>query len=241
MTHPNDISRERLALVQWTARVGAVTAEALALREGCTLASARGRLLSAGRAGLLMRRRPLTDRPALYAPTRAGLRAVGMSELDPTRISASNACHAAECAAVAVALERAYPDHRVMGERELRAEERRSGSPRASSRLRSGPGRGELLHRPDLVLWPSVGSPPAPIAVEVELTVKAPARLREICLAWARCRCVEGVLYICSPEVQAPLERAIAKASAGRRIVVVALARLECHGDGGRVCENHPN
>jgi hypothetical protein len=42
-------SRERVAIVQWTARIGAVTAEALADRLDTTVASARARLLGAER------------------------------------------------------------------------------------------------------------------------------------------------------------------------------------------------
>ena len=83
-----------------------------------------------------------------------------------------------------------------MGERELRREERERGAPLASAQLGSGPDGGPLLHRPDLVLWPNTSADPLPVAVEVELTVKAPRRLLEICRAWARCRAVAGVLYL---------------------------------------------
>jgi hypothetical protein len=62
-----------------------------------------------------------------------------------------------------------------------------------------------------------------PVAVEVELTVKAPRRLAEICRAWARCRCVAGVLYLAPPEVRRALERAIDQAQAGERIAVLGL------------------
>jgi hypothetical protein len=65
-----------------------------------------------------------------------------------------------------------------------------------------------------------------PIAIEVELTVKGPARLRSICLAWARSREVAGVIYLATPEVMAPLRRAIGGAGAGGRIVVLGLESL---------------
>jgi hypothetical protein len=220
-------SPERVAIVQWTARIGAVTAEALAEREGCTVASARARLQAAKRARLLSCARPLTDQPALYTVTRAGLSATGLRGFDPCRVSAANARHAIVCAGVAAALERAYPDHRVMGERELRREEREGGARLASASLGGGPdGGAPLLHRPDLVLWPDGPGEPLPVAVEVELTVKAPRRLLEICRAWARCRCVAGVLYLAAPEVRRPLERAIEQAQAGERIAVLALDAL---------------
>jgi hypothetical protein len=219
-------SPERAAILQWTARIGAVTAEALAHRHGISVASARARLRAAERARLVVRRRPLAGQPALYTVTRAGMRASGLQGLDPCRVSASNALHAIECARAAAALERCYPDHRVLGERELRAEERQSGAPLASARMPPGIYRGRSLHRPDLVLWPRGADAGLPVPVEVELTVKAPQRLADICRSWARCRSVAGVLYLAAPEVQAALGRAIAKADASERVVVVPLDAL---------------
>jgi hypothetical protein len=218
-------SSERLRLIRWTARIGAVTADALAEREQWTIASARARLLGAERVGLLSRHRPLIGQPALYTVTRAGLRAAGIRGLDPMSVSAANARHAIVCVSAAVALEQAYPDCWVMGERELRREERECRAPMASATLRPSSNGMALLHRPDLVLWPEIGQRP-PVAVEVELTVKAPRRLLEICRAWSRCRCVSGVLYLASAEVRRPLERALARAQAGERIVLLPLEAL---------------
>ena len=217
---------ERLTILRWVARLGAVTAEALAQHEGRTIASARAHLLAAERAGLLCRRRVLADAPVLYTVTRAGLHASGLRGLGPCRISVSNAPHAIACAGVAAALEQAYPDHQVMGERELRRDERESGTPLASAPLGSTADGAPLLHRPDLVLWPNYPQERLPIAVEVELTVKAPRRLRDICLAWARCRCVAGTLYLTTPEVLRALTRAIDSAQGSERIVVVELDAL---------------
>ncbi len=219
-------SPERLAILRWVVGLGAVTAEALAQHEGRELASARGLLLAAERAGLLYRRRPLAGRPALFAATRSGLRASGLSGFEPCRISVANAPHAIACADVAVALERAYPDHRVMGERELRRDERAAGTELASARLGSSRGDAPILHRPDLVLWPERSPQALPVAIEVELTVKAPRRLIEICRAWARSRCVAGTLYLTAPDVRLPLDRAIDRAQAGERVVPVALEAL---------------
>jgi hypothetical protein len=225
MVPNSDLTPERVAMVQWAGRLGAVTAEALAEREVCTPASARGRLQAARRAGLLSCARPLHGRPPIYTATPAGLRATGLGGLDPSRVSASNAAHAIECAAVAVRLERAYPDHSVMGERQLRGEERAHGAALASAVLGIRPDGAPLLHRPDLVLWPAetTARGSLPLAVEVELTVKAPQRLLEICRAWARCRCVAGVIYLAAPDVMGPLGRAIAKAQAGERVVLLDL------------------
>ena len=148
-------SPERVAIVGWVARMGAITAEALADRQGTSVASARSTLLAGARARLLSRRRPLVGQPALYTATRAGLRACGLRGFDPCRISASNALHSIACAKVAATLERCYPDHRVLGERELRRDERESGTALASACLGVAAAGAPLLHRPDLVLWPT--------------------------------------------------------------------------------------
>ena len=223
---------EQVAMLQWAAQMGAITAEALACRLGSTVASARTRLSLAVRDRRISSQRPLAGRPTLYTVTRAGLRAASVQGIDTCRVSASNATHLIACANVAAVLERRYPGQRVQGERELRRDERRHGAELASARLGSGVGRAPaaggapLLHRPDLVLWPSVAEAGLPVAVEVELTLKAPRRLAEICRAWARCRCVAGVLYLTTPDVEPALGRAIEKVSASERIVVVPLDSL---------------
>ncbi|HEY3864868.1 MAG TPA: hypothetical protein VGL54_02135 [Solirubrobacteraceae bacterium] len=224
-------SHERVAIVQWTARIGAVTAEALADRLDVNVPSARGRLQALLKAGWISRERPLAEQPALYTATRAGLRVAALRGLDPCRVSASNAHHLIVCAQVAAALERCYPDHAVLGERELRRDERERGVALASAHLGIAPDGGPLLHRPDLVLWPrdtedtedDGDAAGLPVAVEVELTVKAPRRLADICRAWARCRCVTGVLYLAPTEVRRALERALDKVEAGERIAVLGL------------------
>jgi hypothetical protein len=65
-----------------------------------------------------------------------------------------------------------------------------------------------------------------PVAVEVELSVKSPRRLANICRAWARCRCVAGTLYLVSPGVGQAVERAVEETGATERIVVVGLHAL---------------
>jgi hypothetical protein len=253
------LASDQLETLTWVVSLGAVTAEALALRAGVSVASARGRLTVLVRRGLLARERPLVGMPALYAARGAALRACGARGIDPCRVSPHNALHLIECAFAAAALERCYPDHRVVGERELRRDEREHGQALASAEIGLSYGGEARLHRPDIVLWPGEGevsrrvrgqemgeNPPhcfdppprsdrrAPVAVEVELTVKAPARLLEICRAWARCRVVAGVLYLAAPgPVEQALARAIAAVRAEERIVVVSLEVLRA--------QNHRN
>jgi hypothetical protein len=213
-------------MLQWLVLMGAVTAEALAHREGSTLASARAKLSHAKRDGLMLAQRPLTDRPTLYTATAAGVRASGVTGLDACRVSAGGAQHLIACAHVAATLERGYPEHSLSGERELRLREREAGRPLASAVLSRTSNRGRLLHRPDLVIWPIAGTRGLPLAVEVELTIKAPRRLAEICRAWARSRHVEGALYIAPVDVRRALERAILAARASERIAVVPLETM---------------
>ena len=100
-----------------------------------------------------------------------------------------------------------------------------------------GPGGEPLRHRPDLVLGPLAGDS-LPIAVEVELTVKAPRRLAQICRAWARCRDIAGVLYLAAPPVERALGRAIAEADAHEAVIALPLSALADEpphaGDAGR-------
>jgi hypothetical protein len=216
---------EQLDVVCWTASLGAVTAEALALRLGVTTRSAQARLGAACRRGLLTSERPLASAPALYNVTRAGLRTSGIRGIRPCRIADGSARHLIMCAEVAATLERCYPDQRLVGERELRRDERERGQPLASALLGWVGPEASRKHCPDLVLWPA-DTDGAPVAVEVELTVKSPRRLVEICRAWARCRTVAGVLYIAPENVQRALSRAIAEARASEQIVVVPLSSL---------------
>jgi hypothetical protein len=217
---------QRIELLRWTARIGVVTCASLALRRRVSVASAQAMLSAAARAKQLARHRPLADRPALYTITRLGLRAAALDGVEPCRVSAASAQHMIACAHVAAALECRYPGQLVIGERELRKREREAGAALASVVLRRVGEYGPLMHRPDLVLLPRSGPPRRPVAVEVELTIKAPRRLAEICRAWTRSRHVDGVLYFAPPAVERAVDRAIAVAQAGECVVVVPLDSL---------------
>src|SRR6202035_3264491 len=210
------LTPEQIDLVHWNASLGAVTAEALSLRLGITMASARGRLSSAQRRGLIARA-PLGS-PALFTVTRAGLRAAQVHGIDPVRVSPGGANHSIVCASVAAALERCYPDHRLIGEHELRRDERDCGRALASAVLGWTGSEASCKHSPDLVLWPSDGDG-APVAIEVELTIKGRRRLAGICRAWARCRSIAGVVYLAPPDVERALKRAIEEARAWEHVV----------------------
>jgi hypothetical protein len=216
-------SAERLELLRWTAETGAVTSASLALRWRASIASAQAMLTAAARAKQLARHKPLAESPALYTITRLGLRAAELEGIEPRRVSPASARHMIACARVAAALERRYPDQLVIGEQELRRRERAAGVPLASVVLRRVGEHRPLMHRPDLVLLSRSGPARRPVAVEVELTIKAPRRLAEICRAWTRSRHLDGVLYLAPPAVERALDRAIGAARAGEFVVVVPL------------------
>lgn len=217
---------EQIEIACWTASLGAVTAEALAQRTGVSVGSARAKLIAARRRKLLSSVRPLSGRPMLFTITRAGLRACRTSGIEVCAVSASNANHLIMCAAAAAILERRYPHHRLIGERELRRDERERGQLLASAKLPASHGAQGRIHRPDLVLYPYGPDGGLPVAVEVELTIKSPERLVEICRAWARCRTIAGVIYFAPEDVQRALRRAVAKVRAFEQVAIVPLNSL---------------
>ena len=211
--------RSTVAILDWLAAIGAGSAGELAASCGLSPRATGARLRAMEDAGLTRSLRLLHGAPALHVLTRRGLRAAGRPELDPVAISASGFAHLLAVARVAVALGNA--GHRVGGERELRAWERAESRPLASAEVGLARDGTVALHRPDLVCW-GAG---APIAIEVELTVKAPARLRTIVRGWARSRLVGGVVYYATPPATRALRRALRSECAGDRVAVIPLDR----------------
>ena len=212
----------RRELLVRLAGLGALTAEALAALQGTSAPSARSRLAATERAGLTRSWRLLRDEPTLHTVTARGLLAAGCSGLSAVRIGPGSAGHAIATASAAAGITRAFPDIELMGEPAIRRLERERGRPPAMLAGRRG-------HRPDLLLLPSDrpgrdGARALPVAIEVELTVKAPERLAGICRAWARSREVSGAIYLAAPAVLGPLGRAIAAAGAQDRVVALPLA-----------------
>jgi hypothetical protein len=205
------------ALLDALATVGAGGAAELASLAGMGEGPARARLRTLAGEGLVTGSRVLHGAPALYALTRRGLRAAGRPELAPVVIGPSNAAHLAAVARVAAAL--AAGGAALEGERELRAREHAARRPLASAEIGRAADGSVALHRPDLVV---VGGE-LPLAVEVELTVKAPERLARIVRGWARSRLVAGAVYHATPAAIRAVERAIEREQAGERVRTVAL------------------
>jgi hypothetical protein len=112
----------------------------------------------------------------------------------------------------------------MLSEREIRAQEAQSGELLASATLGSLPGGRTALHRPDLALVSPTGRV---IAVEIELSLKAPRRLEAICRGWARARHVDTVYYLALVSPERALRRAITDLRAAQRISVLPLSELE--------------
>ena len=206
-------------ILRWLATTGAAGDDEVALACGITTGAARARLRALQGDGLARSERLLHGAPALHVLTRAGLRAAGRPELGVVALSASSFAHHLAVGRVAAALTSRGAE--VCGERELRVWECAEGRALASAEvgyLRDG---SIALHRPDLVCT-GAG---LPIAIEVELTVKAPERLRAIVRGWARSRVVAGVVYYAAPAAARALARALRSEYAEGRVAVLALER----------------
>lgn len=207
------------AILDWLARIGAGSAVELAAACGLGTRATQGRLAALEGARLTRSHRLLHGAPALYTLTCSGLRTAGRAELDPVAVSAAGFAHLLAVARVAAAL--ASGGRSVGGERELRAFEQLEGRPLASAEVGLARDGTVALHRPDLVCWDAE----RPIAIEVELTVKAPARLAAIVRGWARSRLVGGVVYYATPAAERALTRAVRSESAHPRVAVLPLDR----------------
>jgi len=194
------------ATIAWATALGAITAEAVAERDEVSVAVARECLDEAVGLELMERHSVLVGYPDLYTVTIAGRKLARKNAeaggyaypegLRTARVTIKEARHTIACASVVAALERRYPGHRVIVERELHRDERDQKRRLASVDVRRHGQR--RSHFPDIVIWPPHEPdepPPLPVAVEVELTLKSKEELTAICRAWARARHVEAALY----------------------------------------------
>jgi hypothetical protein len=207
------INRPDLAALEFLTRYGTVPREVLALRSGSgrTVAYERERRLRA--AGLIEILPGLDGR--LLVATAAGRRACGRPELAAARPSPATLRHETVLAALGARLELA--GGQILSEREIVAHERAE-----STRLYSADvGRGRI-HRADLIRLDGTEA----IAIEVELTVKAAARLDTILRAWRFAvaeRRLAAVVYHCAPRVRPFVEKAIARTATGQAITAIDL------------------
>jgi len=214
-------SREK-ELVAWIARLGAVEVGQVRERFGVGRSVAYELVARCVRAGLLERVALLRGEPALLRATADGIELSGLG-LSVAKLRAGQLHHWIACADVALWAERQWGAEQLITERELRFAEALAGKPIASAIVGERADGVPLLHRPDLV----VSAEERPIAIEVELTPKAPGRLRAIVKAWRRARHVERVIYFCpvGPTQQA-VTRAVREVHAEGRVEVDELERV---------------
>lgn len=198
-------------LVRLVGRHGLMTIEQAQRAMGAGRSVTYRRVRRLADAGLVERVTVPGAGPLLHA-TRRGIRWSGLP-LPVAAISAAEVDHGLRCVTTAIRAGEHYGHENVLTERELVGIEALGEKPFASVAV--GMSRGKRRwHRPDLVVLQEDG----PIAVEVELTPKAPVRLERIVRAW-RYAIVAGeisaVHYRCPPgATRRAVERAVAKVRA---------------------------
>ncbi len=206
-------------IVDWVGRLGAAGAEHVMRRMEMGRSWAYHRLGALTADGLLAQQIVLYRRPGLYLATRAGLRWRDLAQLGACRVGPGAFEHAWQVAEAAVALHEHLAGWQTISDREIRAVES-TGAMFASARVGEGLGGRPALHRPDLALISPTGRV---LAVEVELSIKAPRRLQAICRGWARARHLDGVYYLAAPPAARAVQRAIDEVHAQDKITVLAL------------------
>lgn len=211
------ISRRDLEVLEFVARFGVVSREAVASWAGtaqtCTLT--RERRLRDG--GLVDVRCGVWGEGKILAATRAGLALCGRGELRPGRFSLATVRHEAAVSELAASIERG--GERTLSEREIAVEERER-----SERFLSAPLGDDRFHRADLLRFGAEGGPPQ--AIEVELNAKSRERLEAILRAW--CWAVaehrlSRVVYRCPPRIRPIVERAVQRTQSVGKIAVEEL------------------
>jgi hypothetical protein len=205
-------------LVRYVGRHGLVAMRHVMDSLGVGRTAAYRRVAACVDAGLLERIDILRTEPGLLRATRDGLRFAGLG-LPLAQVSPGTVEHHLRCATVARRAERRYGPERVLSEREIRLAEQIEGRRIAAAELDESRGR-PRLHRADLAIRAEQGM----IAVEVELTPKAPWRLQKLMRAWkweVLASNVAEVHYLCAPcQTRRAVERAIENVSAESQIAI---------------------
>lgn len=183
--------RELVALI---GRHGAMTIEQVmrAMESGRT---ATYRRFARCESGGLVERCPMPGlESSVLRATRDGLRYAGLG-LPVAAISPATVGHMVRCTSAAIHLGERVGHENVLTEREIVLEEQIGSRRIASVPVGQVEGR-PRMHRADIAVFGDSGT----IAVEVELTPKAPARLRRIVRAWLMAihsGAVAEVHYLC--------------------------------------------
>jgi len=171
-------------------------------------------------AGLLEGIELLRSEPRLLRASREGLRYAGLG-LPVAEISPGTVDHWLRCTSTALQIAKKLGDERVLTEREIVLAEQIAERPIASAEVGSLPDGKPRMHRADLAILADGGT----VAVEVELTPKAPRRLETLIRAWRRAisaGTVVEVHYLCEPgQTRSAVERAVANAQAQDFIAIL--------------------
>lgn len=204
------------ALVGFAGLLGAVSVEQVMVAFGVGRTAAYRRVAACIDQGLLERLALLREEPSLLRATRAGLRYAGL-DMRVAAISPGTVDHWLRSTSTALLLGDLLGFDRLLTERELRHREQADARPLYSAKVGELPSGAPRLHRPDL----AITGFERPVAVEVELTPKAPRRLEALLRAWRRAGWVEGVLYLCEPGVtRRGVERAARRVRTEERVAI---------------------
>ena len=214
-----EIGRNRdWELVRLVGRHGVVTIEQAMAAMGVGRTATYRRAAALIEAGLLERLDILRSEPSLLRATREGLRYAGLG-MPVAKVSPGAVDHWLRCTEVAIKAARHYGKDRILTEREIALAEAIEERPIASIEVGTIHGR-PRMHRADLAVLREEGT----IAIEVELTPKAPRRLENLLRHWRRAmgtRVVSEVHYLCEPgQTRRAVERAAFKVRAERVIVI---------------------
>ena len=208
-------------LVGFIGRHGVVAIEHVMARLGVREAAAYRRVAACIERGLLERIELLRREPSLIRATRAGLRYAGLG-LPVAVVSPGAVDHWLRCATTAQLLAAEFGAERVISERELRP-------PSASRAGRSPPpSSASCPAATPACTAPTSSSSPSGrvIAIEVELTPKAPASPRVLIRAWRGARVGRGGPLPLRPgPTRRGVERAVAKTYAGARVRILEAVR----------------
>jgi hypothetical protein len=206
-------------LLMYVATQGVVAIDHVMAALGVARTAAYRRVAHCAEAGLIERLELLRTEPSLLRVTRKGLRYIGLDRLPVAEVTAATAPHWLRCASVGRHLNDTESlEHEVWSERDIRLAESLGEGPIASAKLGERRFGGPHSHRPDLAIL----APAETIAVEVELSLKAPRRLQAILRGWRRTEWVQEVRYYCAPGlVTRGVERAVAKTHTAEKVRIL--------------------
>lgn len=215
------LGRERdRELVRLVGRHGVMTVEQAMRATGVGRTATYRRAAALIEAGLLERLDLLRSEPSLLHATRDGLRYAKLA-MPVAAISPGTVDHWLRCVTAALDLGERYGHNRVLTERDIVSREVLEERSIAKAEIHGGRAYGgRRFHRADLAVLSEEGV----IAVEVELTPKAPRRLEELLRAWRQFvgrGDVSEVRYLCEPgQTRRLIERIVQKVKADLAIQI---------------------